>query len=204
MPVDTPKWALDLLKVFFDIDESRILFFDQVKDFWMLRHVIVSEYLHRTYIFNPFMREFYRSYVPSQGEPWRKICLSRRAWERNKTHQRVFEQQEWFEAEAQRRGFEVVAPETLSIADQIRLMCETRVQIGEHGSAQHASIYSEFGMTVGTINPLGEVQINLGRLSGDRNVIIYDVESRMDENHNTFFRCDPDALMAFFDAVDAA
>ncbi|WP_082782387.1 glycosyltransferase 61 family protein [Acetobacter senegalensis] len=200
-PVKTPEWALNLLNVFFNIEKDQILFFDHERERWLLRKAIVAEYLHRNYVFNPFVREFYRNYVKFDGEPFRKICLSRRTWEINKTHQRIFEQQEWFEEEARHRGFEVIAPEKLSIPEQIKLMCETKIQIGEHGSAQHASIYAAGGTTVGTINPLGDVQINLGRLSGDRNVIVYESESRKDDRNNTFFKCHTNDLNSFFNVL---
>ena len=202
LPKKTPGWAFNLLEVFFGIDKSSIILFDHERDLWILREAIVSEYMHRDYVFNPYIKEFYQSYVKGDVLPTRKVCLSRRSWEPGKSHQRIFEQQEWFEKEAQRRGFEIIAPEKLSISEQIRIMCETKIQIGEHGSAQHASIYSKFGTTVGTINPLGNVQINLGRLSGDKNVIIYEVESYKDNNQNTFYRCDQEDLVRFFDALD--
>jgi len=202
MPRKTPRWAFDLLEVFFGIDQSRIVLFDHENDLWILRRAVVSEYMHRNYVFNPYIKEFYQSYVTEDIAPTRKICLSRRAWEPGKSHQRIFEQQDWFENEAERRGFEIISPEKLSIPDQIRLMCETKVQIGEHGSAQHASIYSKFGMTVGTVNPLGDVQINLGRLSGNKNVIIYETGNYKDDNQNTFYRCDQGDLVKFFDALD--
>lgn len=202
MPVKTPKWALSLLHTFFGISEDRIIFFDHEKDYWILRYAITSEYLHRNYVFNPFVKDFYRSYVRSDSEPFRKICLSRRSWEAEKTHQRVFEQQEWFEEEARRRGYEVISPEKLPIMEQIKLLCETKIQIGEHGSAQHASIYSSSGMTVGTINPLGDVQINLGRLSQDRNILVYESASRRDERHNTFYSCKQNDLFSFFDILE--
>ncbi|TPW33698.1 glycosyltransferase 61 family protein [Oecophyllibacter saccharovorans] len=202
MPVKTPAWAFDLLKIFFEIEKDRIILFDHERDFWILRRSIVSEYLHRNYVFNPFIKEFYQGYFQEESVPTRRICLSRKAWESGKTHQRVFRQQEWFENEAQKRGFEIISPERLSIPEQIRLMCQTKIQIGEHGSAQHASIYSKFGMTVGTINPLGDVQINLGRLSGNRNVIVYETEHFIDEKANTFFDCSKSDLLAFFDHLE--
>lgn len=201
LPRTTARWAHELLKHFLGIEPENIVSFEPAHDRWFLKHAIVAEYPHRVYNFNPFVREFYQEAIQEDVTPVRKICLSRRRWEAGKLHQRVFEQQEWFEQEAERRGFEVIAPETLSISDQIKLMCQTKTQVGEHGSAQHASIYSSYGMTVGTINPLGSVQINLGRISGNKNVVIYESESRRDQNHNTFYRCREEDLRLFLDAL---
>nr|WP_294914129.1 glycosyltransferase 61 family protein [uncultured Neokomagataea sp.] len=201
MPLKTPKWAFPLLKETLGIEESNIKFFDHENDKWLIKKAITSEYLHRDYTFNPFTKDFYRNAFNNDVRPFRKICLSRKSWEVKKSHQRIFKQQDWFENEAVKRGFELVSPERLSIRDQIRLMAETKVQIGEHGSAQHASIYSKTGMTIGTINPLGNVQINIGRVSQDKNIIIYENQTYTDEYNNTFYSCDQNDLLSFFDSL---
>ncbi|MBR0558965.1 glycosyltransferase 61 family protein [Neokomagataea anthophila] len=201
MPLKTPQWAFSLLKETLGIEKENIKFFDHENDKWLIKKAITSEYLHRDYTFNPFTKDFYRNAFSNDVQPFRKICLSRKSWEVNKSHQRIFKQQDWFEAEAVKRGFELVSPERLSIRDQIRLMAETKIQIGEHGSAQHASIYSKSGMTIGTINPLGNVQINIGRVSQDKNIIIYENQTYTDEYNNTFYSCDQSDLLYFFDSL---
>lgn len=186
IPTATPRWAIGLLTTILQVPEENFLFFDHEREFWLLRDAIVPSYLSRHYRFHPALRTFFQSLAPDVGRPWRRLCLSRRAWEPHKVNQRIFEQQEIFENMARERGFEIVMPETMSIPDQIRMLAETRCQIGEHGSAQHASIYNRHGMTIGTINPLTEVQTNLGRLYNDRNVLAYEDSSRRDGNENIF------------------
>ena len=96
------------------------------------------------------------------------------------------------------RGFELLVPEDYSLPEQIRLMAETAVQIGEHGSAQHASIYSPFGTIVGSVNPVTPMQVLLGRLSHDRNVLLLPDNMWRDERGNLNFSCSQDRLDAFF------
>ncbi|MDI7776356.1 glycosyltransferase 61 family protein [Asticcacaulis sp. EMRT-3] len=50
------------------------------------------------------------------------------------------------------RGYAIVFPETLSIPEQIRIMREARVVIGEDGSALHNIIFSHPGMRLGVLS----------------------------------------------------
>lgn len=201
IPQKTPGWAINVLKILGRVNEEQFLFFDHEREFLKIRDALVPSFGHRDYRFHPFVKEYYQSLSPADVTPTRRICLSRRAWEPNKVNQRVFEQQDLFEDMARQRGFDVIAPETLPLMEQIRLIAETRCQIGEHGSAQHASIYNRYGMTVGTINPLTEIQTNLGRIYGDTNVIVFADGERRDEAGNTFFSISLEKLEGFFDAV---
>ncbi|MDF3625755.1 glycosyltransferase 61 family protein [Brytella acorum] len=203
VPQSTPDWAIGVLKALAGVREEALLFFDHTREFLQVRDAIVPSFAHRDYRFHSFVRDYYGSLAKNAATPFRRICLSRRAWEPHKVNQRVFEEQEKFEGMAVERGFELVAPETLPIEDQIRLLAETRCQIGEHGSAQHASIYNRFGMTVGTINPLTEIQTNLGRLYGDTNVITFADGQRGDDKGNTFFSLSDAKLEQFFATVEA-
>lgn len=201
VPQKTPSWAINVLKVLGGVPEENLLFFDHEKEYVEIRDGIVPSYPHRHYRFHPCVAEGYRRLSPKDAHPHRRICLSRKAWEKTKSGQRVFEQQELFEAMAVERGFELIAPETMSLPDQIRLLAETRCMIGEHGSAQHASVYNRYGMTVGAINPLTEVQTNLGRICGDRNVITW-ADSERRENNNIFYSLTPEKIEQFFSAVE--
>lgn len=203
IPQKTPKWGTDLLCAIFGINEERFLRFDHEREAWKLRDAVIPSFLARHYQFHPLLRDFYRSLVPDVGRPFRRICLSRRTWEPNKVNQRVFKEQTLFEEMAVAHGFEVVEPERFSIHDQIRLMAETRCQIGEHGSAQHASVFNKYGMTVGTINPRTEVQTNLGRLFGDRNVVVYEDVAETDAQNNRIYSLSEEKINTFLSVVDA-
>nr|WP_249200098.1 glycosyltransferase 61 family protein [Gluconobacter sp. Dm-62] len=203
---DTPEWGVNLLKFFLDIEESNIINFDHKSESINIKSSIIPNYVHKSYNFHPFMKEFF-GYVKNdnpQRVPHRRICLSRKAWEPQKLNQRVFLQQEEFEEMAKSRGFEIISPENLSLEDQVTLLRETRCQIGEHGSAQHASIYNPRGATVGTINPLTEIQCNLGRIYNDRNIITFADQETNDDKNNKFFSLEKSKLVGFFDKVEEA
>ncbi|ESQ88881.1 hypothetical protein ABAC460_13960 [Asticcacaulis sp. AC460] len=67
------------------------------------------------------------------------------------------------EAEAARRGYRIVAPETLTIAQQIELMKSARIVIGEDGSALHNIVFAPKGARLGVLNLPG--RDNLWHLS---------------------------------------
>ncbi|ESQ73632.1 DUF563 domain-containing protein [Asticcacaulis sp. AC402] len=56
------------------------------------------------------------------------------------------------EAEAARRGYRIVAPETLTVAQQICLMKTARIVVGEDGSALHNIVFAPKGARLGVLN----------------------------------------------------
>ncbi|MCX2564753.1 glycosyltransferase 61 family protein [Acetobacter thailandicus] len=202
IPKKTPVWALEILKFFFNLSDDNFITFDHETEFVRSKDCIVPSFCHRDYNFHPFLRDFYTSFHNNNTVPHKRICVSRKGWEDHKINQRVFESQSIFEEIAKMRGFEIVHPETMNISDQIKLFSETRCQIGEHGSGQHASVYNKFGMTVGTVNPLTEIQTNLGRIYGDTNILLYGEKNNFDKNGNLFFNNSIENIKKFFDKVD--
>ena len=201
-PKKLRPWGKTLLSFFFDINEEQIIYFDHEREMWHLKVAIVPTFLHRNYNFQPFVREFFSAFAPVDAVPHRRVCLSRREWDERKPDQRIFTQRARFEQMAADRGYQVVAPEELSLADRVRLMAETTVQVGEHGSAQHGSIFSRYGTIVGSINPLTAVQINLGRIADDRNVLLFPDELSREESGSLRFGCSDHQLTKFFDIVE--
>lgn len=205
IPNTTPQWGKDLLKYFLGIEDKNFLIFDCKNEIWKLRKAYLASYPHRVYCFHNYIKEFYTLYSKAKEIPFRKVCLSRKTWEKTKVHQRIFQSQNLFEDIASKKGYEIIRPELLSIDEQVKLMSETACQIGEHGSAQHASVYNGFGhMVVGTISPLTEVQCNLGRIYNDLNIICYANEHYYDENHNLYYDIDRNVINNFFDVVEHA
>lgn len=204
IPSQTPEWGMNLMKFFLEIKEENIVKFDHRTSSVDVKSAIIPTYIHKNYHFHSFVKNFFGYYKNDNPKkiPFRKICLSRKSWEKNKENQRIFLQQDLFEQIAVSRGFEVIAPETLSLSDQITLLRETRCQVGEHGSAQHASMYNPHGSTIGTINPLTEIQCNLGRLYNDSNIIAFADEEYRDDKNNTFYSLSEQKIVDFFDAVE--
>lgn len=204
IPKKTPKWAIDLLNYLLGIKEESLIFFDHENDIFHLNNVILSSFPSRHYKFHGFIKEFYDN-IPRNmisDRPFKRICLSRKSWEKNKNNQRIFVQQDFFEEMATSRGFSIVRPETLPIQEQIDLMANTSCQVGEHGSAQHASVFNSYGMTIGTLNPLTEVQVNLGRIYNDKNFLCYHDETSVDSNNNYYFSIKEEKIKLFFDEIE--
>lgn len=204
IPANTPDWGINVMKFFLEIKDENFVKFDHRSSSIHIKSAIIPTYIHKNYNFHPFIKEFFGYYKNEniQRKPHRRICLSRRSWEQNKINQRIFLQQDLFEEIAISRGFEIISPETLSLNDQINLLRETRCQVGEHGSAQHASIYNPHGSTIGTINPLTEIQCNLGRIYNDFNVIAFAQDEHTDENNNNFYSLSEQKIIGFFDRVE--
>jgi len=77
-----------------------------------------------------------------------KVYVSRRNWPQSR---RGFGNTEELEAYVASRGYKVVSPEKLSIPQQMRLMREARVVVGEDGSALHNVIFSVPGARLGIL-----------------------------------------------------
>lgn len=203
----TPQWAKDILKFFFELNDTHFLYFNEPTDIWKLKKVFIPSFPSRNnYDFHQYIYDFYKRYYTTNVQPHRLVCLSRSLCNPNSKHQRVFQNREFFEYIALSYGFEVICPETLSIQEQMQLMAETACQIGEHGSAQHSSVFNPHGMIVGTINPIGDVQIALGRIYKDQNILCY-----LDEfywggvNNETFYyNIEQEKLINFFDQITEA
>lgn len=202
VPNKIPKWGLNMLKLFFDLNDENFILFDHENDVLKLENVTISSYLHKNYNFHPYIREFYKKYSFYSGRPFRKVCLSRKAWEPTKQGQRVFLKQKYFEEVALEKGYEVIEPEKLTLKEQIKLMQETCCQIGEHGSAQHSSVFNGHGMVIGTIHPRTQVQIGIGRIYGDENIICYADTEEFKEGGNIFYDISAEKIISFFDEVE--
>lgn len=204
IPMQTPDWGINLMKFFLGLNDEHFVKFDHRYSSVYVKLAIIPTYIHKNYDFHPFIKDFFGFYKNENphSPPHRRVCLSRKSWEQNKINQRVFLQQDLFEQIAISRGFEIISPETLSLIEQINLLRETRCQVGEHGSAQHASIYNPHGATIGTINPLTEIQSNLGRIYNDFNIIAFAQDEYTDEKNNNFYSLSEQKIIDFFDAVE--
>ncbi len=75
----------------------------------------------------------------------RRIFVSRRNW--NNATRRLANIDQ-VEAAFQSRGFEIVTPESMNIADQVKLFAASRVIAGEYGSGLHGGIFAPAGATI--------------------------------------------------------
>lgn len=72
------------------------------------------------------------------------------------------------EAIAAAQGLTLVAPETLSLAEQIRLFASATLIVGEFGSAMHNALFSPRGATVLCLNWINALQSRIAQVKEQR------------------------------------
>lgn len=150
-----PEWANYFLKAF-DINIDRIL--SHPSSFFKIEKAVIPS----------SSKSGYRLGGQSLGAAWKvlrdvpgqtsldssfvgeKIYFTRRHLTHNS--RRSFSNVAEVEAHLATRGYKIVAPESLSIPQQIALMKEARVVIGEDGSALHNVIFCENGAKLGVLS----------------------------------------------------
>lgn len=150
-----PRWATYFLDAL-DIDLKRFL--PHPSRFFRVENALVptaskSGYrLGETSLKAAWARiaDAYRPPAMARERLGQKVFFSRRKL----THsaRRSPENIEDMELALERRGYKIVVPETLSIAEQICVMREARVVIGEDGSALHNIIFGYPGLRLGVLS----------------------------------------------------
>ncbi len=203
LPNDVPNFVLKLLAYFTAISEQQIIRYDQNTEIVSIKHALVPDYAHSDYNLSSFALTFYRQFVPPGVKPIRRVCLSRKYIEKQTLSAvRFFKERALFEAMALERGYELVYPETLSLPEQIKLMASTKIQIGEHGSAQHSSLFAAAGTMVGTIHPMNDIQMQIGRLCGQKNLVAMADKQWTDHQGIIHFTISECLLEDFFSALE--
>ena len=139
---------------------------------------------------------------PDLGEG-RQIYLTRTGVEARSTRQMSNAAE--VEAVAAARGFELIAPEKLSFADQIALFQSARVIVGEYGSALHNAMFSKVGASVVALNWMNQRQQALGLAFGHRNIFVFPeggyahVPRFLPSGHSRDFAVNPDLVDAALD-----
>lgn len=189
---DTPDWAMRLLDMFFGIKEADCYRMACGHD-----EVVCSRVVHPTYastypfLIHSFLRRFYRGAYPPVSSH-RRLCVQRRVADGDG---RFFLQRDAFEQEARRRGFELVNPLDLTLAEQIATFASARVIVGEYGSALHNSVFSASSTAVGVVNAPGVEQTRLCAAFGQP--ILYMPSS----NRTGAWTLDGAQINSFFDAM---
>jgi len=204
LPVDSPDFVADMLAFFLNVPASRLIYYDRATEKLFLSRACVPDYAHYEYCLHSEILKFYRGFIGKARRPHRLVCLTRRRVEATtRSLARIFEERALFDAMAADRGFELVCPEELSLAAQIRLQAETWVQIGEHGSAQHMSIFAGPRSVMGMVNPLGNAQLYLARQGGHKLVMVMADRQWQDERGVIHFTLAAPHISGFLDEVEA-
>ena len=205
MPEDTPEWVREMLHFFCGVPADQIRTFSRQADRLLCSRVCLPSFAHDgNYALHGFMREFYggfRSSKPLQAT--RRICLSRRSFEKStRGVWRVFENREALEHMALAHGYEVVAPEELSFADQIHLFQSAECIVGEHGSGMHAAVFAEPGTLVATVPMWNSVQLGIGAAFSHRNVCVTRASVRRQASGPTRYTVPQEDLAGMFVMLD--
>ena len=84
-----------------------------------------------------------------------KLYVSRRNWKKGlkkEMHNRALHNAAEVEERVRKAGFNVVYPETLSLAQQHKIFADAKIVFGEDGSGLHNSIFSAPGTRVGIVH----------------------------------------------------
>lgn len=101
--------------------------------------------------------------VMAARKPLRLYITRKRA-----SHYREMTNAAEIEAIAAVHGLTVIAPETLPLAEQIRMFAGARLIVGEFGSAMHNALFSPRGATVLCLNWINALQSRIAQLKEQR------------------------------------
>ncbi|WP_298327817.1 glycosyltransferase 61 family protein [Asticcacaulis sp.] len=79
-----------------------------------------------------------------------KIFFSRRGW--SKGNRESFDNIDALERAAQSRGYRIVSPQDYTVEQQLLMMREARIVIGEDGSALHNIVFAQPGIRLGVLS----------------------------------------------------
>jgi hypothetical protein len=134
----------------------------------------------------------------SAGNRIRRIFVTRDKW--NKTRQ--IQNFDALTALAVMRGYEIVAPETYSIADQASLFRDAEIVVGQDGSALHNIVFSEPGAVLGVISLPERCNLWHASICEAMGLRIAYCETSKDANGD--YRLDVKVFTELLDAVEAA
>jgi hypothetical protein len=172
LPVNAPDWTIDLLGFACGIRPEAIIRYNPFAERLIAPRAVLPSYGYSgEYTFHSAVRGFYQGLRPAVTGPRRRICISR-AGKLVAGSNRQFPLRDRFEAMASARGYMIVRPETLSLAEQIAVFADASVVIGEHGSGMHNAVFCDPQTVVACIGFWNAIQLQLGLLCGHRNVYL--------------------------------
>jgi len=171
LPHDTRQFTLHWLRQL-GISHAQLIPYNTATQRCEIKRALIPTNLRGNGCANPFLASAVAGLrqkigVEVNADSGRRIFVSRRNW--NNATRRLTNMEE-VEAMFRDRGFELVSPESLSIADQVRLFATSRVIAGEYGSGLHGGIFAPAGATIialrGTEHHPGFLQSGLSHAMG--------------------------------------
>jgi capsular polysaccharide biosynthesis protein len=209
LPSDSPDWIVRMIHTLCGIPQDRFRYYSRHHDVVVCARACLPSYGHSgrrgDYALHSLLREFYDQFGdPGANRARRRICLSRRAQERQTYGVwRIFETRETMERMAAARGFEIVQPELLSFPEQIELIRSADCILGEHGSGMHAAVFAEPGTIIATVGAWNLHQFHISAAFELRSICMNRFQVVQDWNTPPFrFAAAEDDLTRLFDEID--
>lgn len=160
LPADTPAFARTWLSLL-GIGDDRLLAYDRERDRLACTRLLVPTALRFNGRAAPLMREATRFLLDrlaprprwrlgrGRGDrPASRRLLVARSDNAATHNRRTLVERAELEARALARGFEVVRPERLGVAEQVALFRSAATILGEYGSGLHGSLFARSGASV--------------------------------------------------------
>ncbi len=146
-----PKYALNWLKLFGVEKERLFLWYRGGVSLELDNIYFVSNLRYNNEISSKLID--FANYIKNKVELrtdkiYEKIFISRKKLNSTKNNIRVLDNIDNIEAIVKKYGYKVVYPESMSLKEQINMFANSKIIIGEDGSALHNSIFASKGITV--------------------------------------------------------
>ncbi len=160
---DTPDWAVELLRLLFDIGPKQIVWMRTFDEEFLLNKACIPSHAHSgNLLFHSFIRELYDAFPRIVRPPFRRLYIQRGST----TDNRMFARRNEMESLAAHSGYELVDPSAMSFAEQAQLFSDARIIVGEYGSALHNAVFSQPGCQVVVMNVPGVEQTRIAAAFG--------------------------------------
>lgn len=197
-----PSWLVRILVEDLGIAESDIERFQPRAERVQLRHAILPGLVHRDSGFHPFANELIEDLKEllaplPQVDPIPRAFLVRRGISNRHSLMRAWKNEsDIVELALRRHGFMPVQIETLPWKQQIALLSQVEIALGEFGSGLHGTLFADPGTRVAAIGKLNPVQSEIGALRGHLNAYL-----DRDVQLSGEFSVDEAVFTRFIDAV---
>ncbi|WP_210331178.1 DUF563 domain-containing protein [Methylocystis sp. H62] len=204
LPADAPEWIFDLSECILGIERQDFLLYDSNQTRLDCAQVCAPTFAHGPqYGFHSFVREIYSKVTPAPVQQARKICISRKHFEKGTQGLwKMFDSRELFEEAATVRGYEIVYPEAMNCLSQVDLFSQAKVILGEYGSALHNSVFSRPGAVLGAIRCPNSVQSTLAAAFDHRVAYLIPESEWVDERGVQRYACSKAQIHEFIDFVE--
>lgn len=168
LDIGAPRWLADLVAMF--VPSERIVRFDGERQVLRAPTVVVPSMMQVDYYLHPAFNLMAASVLDralgegSRPAPARRLFLSRRQFAEGRLS--VIENADAVERRLSEAGFEILYPESMPFAEQLRAYAGASMIVSEYGSASHNALFAPIGCPQILLNRLNDVQERIAALRG--------------------------------------